>query len=274
MKKQTFLMDGKNHKYYLKLAETMRLPYVIIESNYTLEIKNSAMWVYFIQSEVSKKAFTCGAMVKRDLKKSGQPTPAVDREQIKYFNFAYEEILRRNSGRTIYNIDIKSAYATALNNTGLLHEDTFRFLCTIPKKDRLVSLGMLASRKEVYQMDANNNEISHHIERKDTEGWFFYCCLEIQQLMQDIQNMLGPDFLFYWVDGVFFTGDHKEQIIRYLESKGYKYSFDECTDFTYRETDFIKSLSYFKEGKEKTLSLPRKNNAIHEFILKHLKYIP
>ena len=144
------LFDETNYQMYMKFIHSAKIPYTITRSNYTLKIESEILNVHFMQNVMSKKAFMCGAMVQADLKKSGVEMPEINRAELDYFSFNIPDILRKKEGETIYNIDIKSAYANALNVNKLLSEKTYNYLCSLSKKDRLAAVGMLASRKDVF----------------------------------------------------------------------------------------------------------------------------
>jgi len=273
------LFSNGNYKFYLNLIKKANLPYKLTRTNYTLDIESEFCNIYFMTNVMSDKAFKCGACIKKDIRLSGMELPVIERSELKYFNFNHADILSRTNGKEIYNIDIKSAYANALNNNKLLSEKTYNFLKSLSKKDRLAAVGMLAARKDIFTFDNTDKCIEHEKKVKDTENWFYFCVLEIQKLMLDIKQMIGNDFLFYWVDGIFFTNENNRfEIEAYLSSKGYMNSYDKCTDFNYTETENNKFLTYNKpDGKggteNKRLELPKENKAVNEYLLKLLNII-
>jgi len=265
--KTLFVED--NYKKYLKLCAASGLPYKIIESNYTLSIESDFCNVTFMQNVMNKKAFIAGAMIKRDIKETGLEPPEFDAGEMSYFNFApIPEII--NCGKTIYNIDIKSAYANVLNNHSLIQPKTFNYMKTLIKKDRLACVGMLASSKDIYEC-VGNEELSYINETKDTKNWFYFCVEMINKIMEEIRRKIGS-FLFYWVDGVFFENKKDADLImNILDGLGYNYSFEICTDFNYSDDGKQQKLTYYKaDGKLKVLTLPKKNNEVDKFLLEFL----
>ena len=276
-KKIKSLFNNENYKMYISLVRESGLPYKIIRSNYTLQIESSFLNIYFMQNVMNNKAFIVGALIAKDLKNSGVEMPQIDRSELKYFNFNLGNIIHQESD-IIYNIDIKSAYANALNNNRLLEKKTFDFLCGLSKKDRLAAVGMLAARKDEFYYSENDNCVHHQKLIKETENWFYFCVLEIQKLMQEIQEKIGDDFLFYWVDGIFFKSkENKEVIENIIKNKGYNCSFEECFDFRYFENSTSKFLSYSKKEDEetvnKTLNLPKENRDVDKYLFKLLDLI-
>ena len=268
------MFDEDNYQMYLDLCRASGLPYTVTRSNYTLDIESKFCSIYFMTNVMSKKSFWVGAMVKKDIIDSKTVQPVIDKHDLKYFAFNIAKVLHDNSGTEIYNIDIKSAYANALNNNKLLTPKTFNFLCTLAKKDRLAAIGMLASKKDIFTYDCQDNCIGHDKLIKDTESWFYFCVKEIQDVMQECQKEIGSDFLFYWVDGIFYrNAENKKIITDILTARGYNYSYDVCADFLYYENINTKYLSFKKDGKQKIMHLPKLNKEVETYLLKHLKLI-
>jgi hypothetical protein len=265
--KTLFVED--NYKNYLELCASSGLPYRIIESNYTLSIESDFCNVTFMQNVMNKKAFIAGAKIKRDIKNTGLEPPEFDEGEMTYFNFApIPELI--NCPKTIYNIDIKSAYANVLNNHSLILPETFNYMKTLIKKDRLACVGMLASSKDIYEC-LGNEELEYHNEIKDTKNWFYFCVNIINKIMEKIKKAI-KSFLFYWVDGLFFH-DKKEAdlIMNILDELGYNYSFEVCTEFVYSDEGKQQKLKYYKsDGTLKVLTLPKKNNDVDKFLLDFL----
>jgi hypothetical protein len=223
---------------------------------------------------MDEKAFKVSNTIKRDIKVCGVEMPDIDKSELKYFNFAHDEILKRAKGKQIYNIDIKSAYASNLLANKIITQPTFNYMSSLSKKNRLAAVGMLASKKDVLHYDENGKCISHEVLTKPTDNWFYYCVLETQKLMLDVKDICGGDFLFYWVDGIFFTNrDHEIPISNYLQNKGYKHSFDICDNFTFTQNEGYRELSYSKEGGTKVLNMPSENKEATNFLLKFLNII-
>lgn len=262
-----------NYKMYLNLIRSLKIPHKITRSNYTLKIESEFLNIHFTP-RMDENAFKVSNMIKRDLKVCGMEMPDINKRELKYFNFAHEEILRRSEGKTIYNIDIKSAYASNLMANKIIAKDTYNYMSTLSKKNRLAAVGMLAAKKEVLCYDDSGICISHDRIVKPTENWFYWCVQETQNLMLDIKDITGHDFLFYWVDGIFFNNkDHTQKIANYLFNKGYRYSFDVCEDFKFSEVNGYRELSYSKEGGRKILNMPAVNYDANNFLLKFLNLI-
>lgn len=275
-KKAKAIIKENNYSDYLELCESTGLPYTLHRSNYRVIIESSFCNIDFMQNIMSNKAFIVGAMIKKDINATGLVPPDIDKADLKYYDFAPPKYLQ-DSEQTIYNIDIKSAYASVLYRHGLITKKTAKMMRSLPKKDRLASVGMLASKRHTFNM-VGSKVISAHTEEKDTAPWFLFCVQKTAELMDKCRAILGRDFLFYWVDGLFFRHERNaEKVIELIEREGYFCSFDVCHKFKYTNGEVEKVLTYWKtdeDGAEyKRLSLPNQNNEVDKFILKFISEI-
>lgn len=278
-KKTRTLFTKDNYKLALKMVRASGLPYTIVRTNYTLDIQSAILNIYFMTNMLSRHPFILYPMIKRDIINSGIEKPEISKSELKYFSFNELEILRKTNGKDVYNIDIKSAYANALNNYGLLTEKTFNYLSNVDKTDRLAAMGMLASSYDTFKFDGINREpYEDSTFTKDTEIWFLLAVYEIQKIMIHIMQMIGGDFLFFWVDGVFFTGEHnRAKIEEFLKEKNYKNSFEQCYGYRYWQQGNVKYISYWKAKGEifelKQLTLPQMDKEAKDFVIKFCKLI-
>lgn len=179
------------------------------------------------------------------------------------------------------NIDISSAYPSVLAMTGAINKANERRLFDLPKKDRLVSMGTLAYEPLCINFDGER--ITDYYVRKNIyRPVFFYCVKIISDLMHEIkEKILKEDFIFYWVDGIYFNNNPKKeaQIKDFLNKKGFKYSRDHLTDLKSEFKGDGYQFNYKKENKEKTVFIPafssaqstRKKIAISNYTLEPTK---
>lgn len=101
--------------------------------------------------------------------------------------------------------------------------------------ERLTSVGMLATSHVKY-FYSGGKCIDFKPYREPTAQIFFFLIDEINYLMQDIKWILGNDFIFYWVDGVFMkptTPKSKiEKVENLLISLNYKYKYEKVENFS------------------------------------------
>lgn len=257
---------------YVDLHKKMKLPFKLILSTYTARITSDYCDLHFMKSEQPNRVFCAFNMIKADVKK--KPVPKIAVSKLKYYsqNFIYDDFFADK----IFNIDIKSAYATILKNDGYISDKTFDFITRLPKQERLACVGMLAGKKNVFFMDENGNPTADETIISETADYFFYCVKRTADIMKTASKSLGNAFLFSWVDGIYFLENEKAGrnagaiFQEHFEKIGFKTSFDVLENFEVkRKKDFYRVL-YDKEGKKKMLNIPAKENIIIEKISQHL----
>ena len=265
------LFDDNNYKDILAYCESVGLPYTVTESNYTLKIESEFCNYYFMQNIRTGFCFAISKMIKKDIKATGLTAPEINKGDLKYFDFNVPEKLKHGFVRSkIYNIDIKHAYANVLFNHSLITPKTFKYMGNLEKPDRLAAVGMLASNKEIFEI-IGNEVINSYSEVSEFQNWFYFCVVRTNEIMHKCRELLGNSFLHFWVDGIFSDNEKNiHKVEKYLTSIGYKYSFNECFNYTYFEDNKGERITYISENKEKLLFLPKRNNEMTKFLINFL----
>lgn len=243
------MQNARAHINYLIEAQA---DFQLISSNYTTGIKCEAFPGKYVANFQSNRAFACFAKVKKAVK--DKPIPDITNEDVRYFQHNFRKDIYID---TVYNIDIKSAYASVLFKDGIIDKDTYDYLSKSSKQDRLSSVGMLASRKEVFEFK-NGSPISETEVVSDLSGFFFYAVQKTFEIMDELRRICGTDYLFTWVDGIYFLPNDRvlADCREYMDSIEYKYSCDILQEFEVKiKTDLI-YLTFKKEGKLKIFNLP------------------
>lgn len=266
--KQTSLQTRENVKAYIEFIRTSGFPFSMTVSNYTTEIKSEVSSRKFVQSMRSNQMFAAYAKIKGDVK--GKPLPSVDKGSLNYYGHSF---LENRHYENVLNIDLKSAYATALYNEGILSEATNTYLSKIPKLDRLAAVGMLASRKVLFNYDENGNLVNFQKIVAPTENFFYFAVQRVENIMNDIRLILKDDYLFSWVDGIYFDEktDSLPEIHNYLSEKNYPYTIERLLNFDVKITPSqTVKIQYIKDGKEKFFNIPAKPNGFARDIVSYL----
>lgn len=248
---------------YIELHRKMKIPFEMTLTNYTTRIKSDYKDIHFLRSAQSKQMFCAYAMLKKDVVNS--PVPDVDQNALVYHSIGFNQSQKHP---TVYNIDLKSAYATCLLNNGLIRKKTFDYLSKLPKLDRLAAVGMLAGRKTIFLMDENGNPVSEETKISELENYFFFCVKEVGELMGFAASYMGASYLFTWVDGIYFLpgGQDGEESARgfykifrdwFLE-RGYKVTFEVLNDFSVTSFRDTWKVSFKKDGDPKNFNIPKK----------------
>lgn len=186
---------------------------------------------FFTDNKLNPKVFHISNKIKKAhhefWDKQKEDFTEKDRFWIKYYNYN-----KLNTGciKRFYYVDLSSAYITALRNKGLIQLDLFNSINTLPKKERLIALGMLAY--EPYEMSYEKGKlIQIQRIRNEYSKTFYLACRELQLIMESIIKKIDSNYLWYWVDGIFFENFSDYYLIRdILESNKFKFRFGSCFD--------------------------------------------
>jgi hypothetical protein len=236
---------------------------------------------YVILDKLTKKSvFNTFSKVKSYIKNSNLELDEVPKHLINYYSLS-QRCKNNFYSEKVSCIDITSAYPTTAFLSGIIDENLFNALNEHDKLDRLKILGMLASKKT--QLNYINGDLSSYeiIENNYYANYFFYIQYLVGELMQEIEKGIGDNFLFMWVDGVYFTGgiDIENKVISIIEKSGYKWKYEYYVYFQTiieLKNNRIKiNIGQNKNNifKEKTFNLPlqNKNKSIINNLIKTIK---
>jgi len=261
-------------KEYCNVLTELKSDYTIRHSQYTTKIIHPRGKVTYSLNNMSRKCFAAASKVKKDVVNSDFFQEIRD-QKFELINYDYNRKRRLFVGKSVYNIDISSAYAYALLTHNLITSDTFDYLRKLPKGDRLVAVGMLARSYVEYKYDNSGKVYDVEFFQEETKNAFFFLISEIDAVMKECAFYLGNNFLFYWVDGIFFTENTSQKTIKKVEEilqyYGYPYKWEQVEDFSYRLSEDDKNIKVtcIKNGQPKEYLWGRDNNS--ENILNYLK---
>lgn len=254
------LTSSMNAPAMIRFYRSSGVPFKLAISNYTTSIEADSRLDRFLYALTSNQSFAAYSKIKRDVKDIVQPD--IDRSTLEFF---HHNFMRNASHKVVYNIDLKSAYAEMLRKAGVLKKDTVDYLFRINKTDRLISVGMLASKKEIFSFDRLGNISSHDTEVSDKENFFFYAVKEVAEVMQNLKNICRENYLFTWVDGIYFLPDRNKliQCENYLRKSRIRYSEEVLRDWEVQTREDGIHLRFTKEGDPVHYHLPSRQT---EFI--------
>lgn len=133
-------------------------------------------------------------------------------EDVNYFKFLPRvNDLVADSGsiyalKNVYEADISHAYYRAAYVMGFISKSLYmEIIKTMTKEDRLRLLGCIATVK-IKRCFEMGEEITEPVITKSEicrKAWFKICHY-IDTALLELKGALGKDFLFYWVDGIYF----------------------------------------------------------------------
>lgn len=271
VKKIDTFFSETNYNAYLSFMKSLKVPYRRIETNYTclMQTNNGEVSIYLKESVRNVKAFIGFNLIKKDIAARELVAPEIPRDELRYFKFSIPDRLKQ-SKRTVYKIDIKSAYANVLKNHGIISDKTHGYICKqLKKEDRLAAVGMLASKKHILDYNEKDEATGYDFIESPLSNFFYFCVWQTGELMERCRELIGADFLFYWVDGIYFENKkHAAVLTGFLKKQGYNCSFDELRDFTVVEKEkkysiVFKELSKTKnDWMQKVFYIPKINKRI------------
>lgn len=166
----------------------------------------------------------------------------------------------------IYEIDIKSAYWTVANRWGLLTRELFLEGKRRKKMLRLIALGSLAKRKYKFKyIPKEKKQVLKSIKFNKTtkKVWDNICGVVGKSILDVKDNLPTKDFIFFWVDGIYFKGEHNiEKVLKTFLKHGfrckvkkiYKIKIEVDTEYkTYANTIKVyETKTQFKNRNDKT----------------------
>lgn len=227
----------------IKMLKSSGQRFDVLHSSYSTSIEfEDKKKILYTTFSYRDKVFQASRCIVKDLKENpladvirGQEWPKI--------NFDSKNGWEPKKCKAVINIDISKAYASCLLNSGLIKPNTFQFLNSLRKYERLPAVGMIAKRGIVYRYNQGECISFDKVEGEWTQI-FFYIIAQVNSVMQDCQRIAGKDYCFHWVDGIFV--DHRidkqklKDIELCLEDAGYSYKYEKCENFSaYRDGDKV-----------------------------------
>lgn len=165
--------------------------------------------IVFAEERVLNKEYALRSQIKADIRRN---VGVIEKNpyQPKYYRWSpYFAEMRIKPGEVVrasdvWEIDLTKAYYFAANRLGYLSDEFFVKTLKAPKRTRLRLLGSIATITNIEEFDGS--EVTH--EQKSDPlmrlVWHNIVCY-VDEVMSEIAVALSDHFLFYWVDGIYFT---------------------------------------------------------------------
>ena len=259
--------EKENVKGFLEYIKTNGEPYTLSISNYTTKITSPSINKSFLKTMRNNAFFAGYSKIKSDVK--NKPVPDLGSSDVSYFehNFSKDYFISH-----AVNIDLKSAYSTALYNSGVISDSTFLYLSKLKKLDRLATVGMMASKKVLFHYDDKGKLKTFERVVNPLQGFFYYCVREVQKIMNELREIAGSDYLFTWVDGIYIAkgSDKIEDMKMYLNEIKYPFTVDDLTDFQVHFKERKINVSFLKGDSKKVFNIPAKQNGFTKDFIYYL----
>lgn len=213
-------------QYFINLFERKKVPFTIYQTLSTTKIVTDTDTLTYTNTtnrlnnyelnlikKVKKDALNCLEM------------PSTTNLDVKYIDVS--KLINTNKVLTseLYELDLNSAYWHNALKNNFIQESTYNYGkgTKIGKKARLISLGALAKTTTVQKYDGSIYTDLKPI-KTTTKGIFFECANICSLEMNILKILAYNNFLFFWVDAVFFrTNKTKEILETYLKEKNIDY---------------------------------------------------
>jgi hypothetical protein len=145
-------------------------------------------------------------------------------DKVKYFEFKKDiENFTLDAGSyyeldNVFEADISHAYYRACYVLGFISKELYTdIIKKLSKHDRLRLLGCIASIKttDIYENGILKNPDAPAMQDELLRMAWFKICNYIDTALIDLKFLLGDDFLFYWVDGIYFKVQNKTDVFTY-----------------------------------------------------------
>lgn len=157
----------------------------------------------------------------------------------------YISVARVPIGKTFDNVcevDIDQAYWETAYQLGIINDTIYAKGAkgNISKKARLTALGSLARKKYNYKFKGEKL-LDTIIEKEPLlENLWFTICKRVSDVMHEVIKELGRDFIFYWVDGIYFQNTPKnvQKAMSIFIKNGYNSKFKKINQIRFHERGF------------------------------------
>ena len=273
--KLTIPRTTDNINFNIQVLNMLNVPFEVQHGTYTTTIVTEEKKVKYMMNKYNNRVFACAKIIKRDVLKSPKAQEIMADKFFK-INYGFSNLVESYQAKRVLNIDISSAYASCLYNNKLITEATYQRISTLPKVERLPVVGMLATSYTKFVYDKGEC-IDVKVHRAETANVFFYLIDEINYIMQEIRHLLGNYFIFYWVDGVFFSEETPKEMIKEVEhfllELGYRYKYEAVRDFSIDSTkkSLIIKMNKNNEFKQYSINHDNVGDSVKNYLLKGIK---
>lgn len=263
-------------KGFIQLLKDTKKDFTVSQTSYSLAVDFKGQQFMYMDKLTSGNCFMSYNAIKRDIFNSDVIIDKIPRLSIRYYGVNEFFRKKKELPTEVVNIDINSAYLTVLLNAGMITYQTYERVTRSGKMNRLKSVGMLATKKHVLHYEGG--KLVNQTVKTDEyyRNYFFYCCYVVGETMNKIAGLLGEQFLFFWVDGIYCTPDTDPNYVKQLlTDAGFtsKSSYlTNCNFLTQNENVYFDYLCT-ETNKRKTFCLPLENEENIENIKQFIKIL-
>lgn len=263
--------------YNVTLTETRRTQYISVK----LHDKPYDLTIFKTDEIIKFEEMNLQRACKKEFKSNEDKIKEMTEEEAecKYNSFSsslkdvYKDSGSMYSYDDISEIDLTKAYYYASLHLGYISREFFDRCMEIPKQQRLRLIGSIATRKTIWTYEAGNTEpVKVHVkEDKKLRLAWDNIVRYVDKAMNEVERFLGEDFLFYWVDGVYFRdyGHNAKKIQLIFQKYGFESTYEKLHRVDVVNKNGVVELDVYKgENGEifKPFTVPMYNQKAYKFV--------
>lgn len=219
----------------------LKEPFTMIKSGSSYELA-SRIW----NEKASARAFTATDLgfinsVRNHIEKYAKSIDFIDTyyagEDINYIRVSEYKVGERIED--LVYVDINGAYWQTAHNLGIISDKLYLKGLDVGKIVRLAALGSLAKKKDIWKFDGLRFKKLDTVKNPNENLWFAIC-KRVSDVMGEVVNAIGDDFVFYWVDGIYIK--NKPEVLQNVLSKfieqGYSSKYELVPYIEFHEKGF------------------------------------
>lgn len=259
--------DPKAIQNIISVNKKMKADFHVLQSNYTTEIfyPDANIRHKFFIKEMPKRAFIGFAKMKKDVLFKYPENSDFWKKDIEKNISLFDTVERPETVKSVINFDLKNAYPTALFKSGLISEESAKFIEKCKKLERLQSIGIFASKKTVFEY-IQGYLCDIDIIESPLRNVYFYASKVTDNIMKAAREVVKDDFLFYWFDGIYFerTPRSEKRLTDFFRYNSIDFKKEVLTNFKAEQTSASNRYSYQDaKGNFKTFAIPKKDHERH-----------
>ena len=139
-------------------------------------------------------------------------------------------------------MDINQAYWETAYLLGIVSEKIYRTGSkgNISKQARLTALGSLAKKTYIHEFKGKTLIKTNVNKEPLLENLWFTICKRVSDVMHEVIEVIGKDFIFYWVDGIYMENstENVSKAMTTFLNKGYTSKFKMIKQIFFHEKGF------------------------------------
>lgn len=184
--------------------------------------------IIFSESDLDLKTLGFIKSVKSDFKKSSIDPPKINPSDVWFF---FNNTEFPGTYHDVIEVDINTAYWELALKMGLISQDIFYNGMIRKKEDRLIGLGSLATRKNVYEYDTQTGKYDYIESIQDERGRnaFFWVCATLGDIMKRAIDESGARIMFFWVDAFFIRQADLKKLAAFIHAQDLQFKVKPCS---------------------------------------------